>query len=68
MLDRRLRHFAIFFNVGAVKVDHVIRAFETEPNRPEELSGAVYFRELSYFESFFFLCFAVTFHFTLSFV
>ena len=28
MLDRRLRHFDIF------KVDHVMKAFETEPNGP----------------------------------
>ena len=32
MLDRGLRHFDIFFNDGAVKVDHVMEAFETEPN------------------------------------
>ena len=34
MLDRRLRHFDIFFSDGAVKVDHVMKAFETEPNGP----------------------------------
>ena len=39
MLDRRLRHFSIFFNDGAVKVDHVMKAFETERNGPEKLSG-----------------------------
>ena len=39
MLDRRFRHFSIFFNDGAVKVDHVMKAFETERNGPEKLSG-----------------------------
>ena len=39
MLDRRLRHFDIFFNDGAVKVDHVMKAFETEPNGPRKLLG-----------------------------
>ena len=39
MLDRRLRHFDIFFNDGAVKVDHVMKAFETEPNGPGKLLG-----------------------------
>ena len=38
MLYRRLRHFAMFFNNGAVKVDHVMKAFETELNGPEKLS------------------------------
>ena len=38
MLDRRLRHFDIFFNDSAVKVDHVMKAFETEPNGPGKLS------------------------------
>ena len=37
MLDRRLRHFDIFFNDSAVKVDHVMKAFETEPNGPGKL-------------------------------
>ena len=39
MLERRLRHFDIFFNDGAVKVDHVTKAFETEPNGPGKLLG-----------------------------
>ena len=34
--DRRLRHFDIFFNDGAVKVDHVMKA---EPNGPGKLLG-----------------------------
>ena len=37
MLDRRLRHFDIFFNDSAVKVDHVMKAFETELNGPGKL-------------------------------
>ena len=39
MLDRRLRHFDIFFNDGAFKVDLVMKAFETEPNAPGNLLG-----------------------------
>ena len=39
MLDRRLRHFGIFFNDGTYKVDLVMKAFETEPNGPGKLSG-----------------------------
>ena len=39
MLDRRLRHFNIFFNDGAFKVDLVMKAFETEPNAPGNLLG-----------------------------
>ena len=39
MLDRRLRHFDIFFNDGTYKVDLVMKAFVTEPNGPGKLSG-----------------------------
>ena len=39
VFDRRLRHFGIYFNDGAVKVDHVMKAFETEPNGPGKLLG-----------------------------
>ena len=39
MLDRRLRHFGIFFNDGTYKVDLVMKAFETEQNGPGKLSG-----------------------------
>ena len=31
--------FDILFNDGTYKVDLVMKAFETEPNRPEKLSG-----------------------------
>ena len=39
MLDRKLRHFGIFFNDGTYKVDLVMKAFETEQNGPGKLSG-----------------------------
>ena len=39
MLDRKLRHFDIFFNDGTFIVDLVMKAFETEPNAPGNLLG-----------------------------